>query len=76
MNHSYATIGMRVMGIEPIWTSLGAPRSTSGGPQTRCVYQFHHTRVDSLMGGPGPGQRGNTLTVHPLVALLLYGLPS
>lgn len=45
-DNTYDTIGMRVTGLEPVRTGSGAAtlEFRSGGFQTRCVYQFHHTR--------------------------------
>ena len=60
MNYGCDTIGVRATGIEPVWTGSGSAtlEFRSGEFQTRCVYQFHHTRVDRQMGVSGPDDEG------------------
>lgn len=72
------SIGMRMTGIEPVWTGSGAGTREfrSGGAQGRCVYQFHHTRIDRQMGVSGPGNEGILSTVRTLVARLVFWPPS
>jgi hypothetical protein len=53
-------MGLRATGLEPVWTGSGAAtlEFRSGGFQARCVYQFHHTRMDNLVASKKAKKKG------------------